>query len=122
MKTTKEEPDKELLKKFNAHQKKVGNEKMLQFIEPGNPGEGFKKSFDAMLSKLTVPEHLKGQLAETDVEPEDTYVKTIRNGKYGLIPSFFKLVNKLIEAERDFAIVFHSFGSDLESAIAEFNA
>ena len=43
-------------------------------------------------------------------------------GKYYLIPSFFKTLIYLKKAKREFAIVFRTFGSELENAIIDFDA
>lgn len=107
-----EEPDKEKLKKFNTEQKKIGTEKMLEFITPGKPGEQFKKDFNEILYRLTISEYLKQ--SNTNKEP-------FNNGRCKIIPSFFKLMEKLKEDKRDFAIVFRSFGLDIQNVISEFN-
>jgi hypothetical protein len=111
------------MRKFNANQKKIGCEKLLCFVSPGNPGERFKKTFDEMLEELSIPEHLKDQLEGVEEKlGELTFKEAFRNGKYKIIPSFFKLISKLQETQRDFTIIFRSFGSDLTNAITEFNS
>lgn len=42
-------------------------------------------------------------------------------GKYHLIPSFFRTLIYLKKAKREFAIVFRTFGQDLQNVIFEFN-
>lgn len=42
-------------------------------------------------------------------------------GKYNLIPSFFRTLIYLKKAKKEFAIVFRSFGDDLNNLIYEFN-
>lgn len=42
-------------------------------------------------------------------------------GKYHLIPSFFRTIIYLKKAKREFAIVFRTFGKDLENVVFEFN-
>lgn len=40
---------------------------------------------------------------------------------FHIIPSFFKALMYLKKAKREFAVVFRTFGSDLENLIWEFN-
>mmetsp|Transcript_37273 Transcript_37273/g.35893 ORF Transcript_37273/g.35893 Transcript_37273/m.35893 type:complete len:85 (-) Transcript_37273:745-999(-) len=42
-------------------------------------------------------------------------------GKYHIIPSFFRTLIYLKKAKREFAVTFRSFGSDVENAIYEFD-
>lgn len=42
-------------------------------------------------------------------------------GKYHLIPSFFRMLIYLKKAKREFAIVFRTFGEDLNNVVFEFN-
>ena len=42
-------------------------------------------------------------------------------GKYHLIPSFFRMLIYLKKAKREFAIVFRSFGGDMDNVVFEFN-
>ena len=42
-------------------------------------------------------------------------------GKYHLIPSFFRTLMYLKKQKREFAVVFRTFGSDSENVIHEFN-
>ena len=42
-------------------------------------------------------------------------------GKYSIIPSFFRMMIQLKKIKREFAIVFRSFSKDLTPVINEFN-
>jgi hypothetical protein len=42
-------------------------------------------------------------------------------GFMSLVPSFFRTLQYLTMAKRDFAVVFRTFGSDLENVVWEFN-
>lgn len=44
------------------------------------------------------------------------------DGKYFLIPGFFRLMSSLKKAKREFAIVLRSFGTELADVIREMNA
>ena len=44
-----------------------------------------------------------------------------RGARFNLIPSFFKTLSFLRKAKREFAIVFRTFGGDLEDVVLEFN-
>lgn len=125
LKTSEEEPNPKLLKEFNFNQKKRGGEKIANFVKPGNPGERFKKVFDEMINKLTLPEEVIKRFDQEELlgnkEQMFSYLNFLKNGKYYLVPSFFKLIEKLKKAKREFVIVFRSFGSDIKNAISEFN-
>ena len=43
------------------------------------------------------------------------------NGFYHIVPSFFKTLIYLKKMKRDFAVVFRTFGSDLDNLIWEYN-
>lgn len=42
-------------------------------------------------------------------------------GKYHLIPSFFRLMMYMKKQKREFAVVFNSFGSQLDNVVYEYN-
>ena len=42
-------------------------------------------------------------------------------GKHFIIPNFFKTLMYLHKLGRDFAVVFRTFGNDIENALWEFN-
>jgi hypothetical protein len=42
-------------------------------------------------------------------------------GKYHLIPSFFRLLIFLKKQKREFSVIFRTYGSDLEKVVWEFN-
>lgn len=44
-----------------------------------------------------------------------------KDGKYHLIPSFFRTLIYLKKAKREFAVVFRSFGADISNTVFEFN-
>ena len=70
---------------------------------------------------------------EEDVDPakvaEQARIKAERKmaaklfdgGKYHLIPSFFRLMMYMKKQKREFAVVFNSFGHDLDNIVYEFN-
>jgi hypothetical protein len=100
-------------------------ERIAQFVMPGSPGAKFKKNFDKMLSRLELPQHIKEQSNISQVTEEakdEDYLTLLKGGRYHIIPSFFALVKELKKANRNFAIVFRSFGTELEAVMTEFNA
>ena len=42
-------------------------------------------------------------------------------GKYHLIPSFYRLLMYMKKQKREFAVVFHTFGDELDNVVYEFN-
>jgi hypothetical protein len=47
--------------------------------------------------------------------------KLFSEGKYHIIPGFFKTLMYLKKQKREFAIIFRTFGVDLENVVYEFN-
>ena len=50
-----------------------------------------------------------------------TKMEMFGEGKYHLIPSFFRLLIFLKKSKREYAITFRSFGEDLNNVVAEWN-
>ena len=48
-------------------------------------------------------------------------VEIFGDGKYHILPSFFKMMINLKKLKREFAIVFRSFDGDMQNIIYEFN-
>mmetsp|Transcript_21134 Transcript_21134/g.26017 ORF Transcript_21134/g.26017 Transcript_21134/m.26017 type:complete len:202 (-) Transcript_21134:998-1603(-) len=80
------------------------------------------------------PEETKGENEEDDdVDPakvaEQARLRAERrmnaklydNGKYFLIPSFWRLLMYMKKQKREFSIVFNSFGDDMNDVVYEFN-
>lgn len=137
---------------FNAEQRKRIEERMENFVKPGNPGVKLKKIHDKMLARLELPKHVKEALGIVDAPPSgdepakesqgeekveegeakseqaanmkdaNDYKSYIQSGRYFLIPSFFSLMRTLKKAKREFAIVLRGFGQNLKVAVNEFNA
>ena len=136
-----EEAENEKRKEYNKQQKIERREKELAFVSTGNPGTRFRKTFDKLLKCLELPKGGKAQLGITEVNPgqptvEETDIKRdlpdaeakenafrhlFNNGKYHLIPSFFKTLIGLRKAKREFSVIFRTFGDELDDVINEFN-
>ena len=60
---------------------------------------------------------------EEDKSNQDYKIKMdlFGEGKYHLIPSFFRTLIYLKKAKREFSILFRTFGEDLSNVIYEFN-
>lgn len=58
---------------------------------------------------------------EKDNEDYRTTMAIFGEGKYHLIPSFFRTLIYLKKAKKEFAIVFRTFGQDLSNTLFEFN-
>lgn len=105
---------------------------ITEFTLPGKPGYKFKSFLDKLNSRLNIPkpiceeynletEEEKGDLVHEDEEERKVIYKLFKGGKMQLIPSFFKLIQELKKNKREFAVVFRSFGSDIENVVEEFN-
>ena len=47
--------------------------------------------------------------------------KLFNQGRYHLIPSFFRLLMYMKKQKREFAVVFNTFGQDMDNVVYEFN-
>jgi len=66
----------------------------------------------------------RDQKEEVDQDLQNEFYKWMdlfSEGKYNIVPGFFKLLVYLKKTKRDFAIVFRTFGHDLPDVIWEFN-
>ena len=55
------------------------------------------------------------------LQEKDFLVDIFEDGKYNLIPTFFKTMLTLKRQKREFAVVFRSFHTDSINIIREFN-
>ncbi|CAG9310386.1 unnamed protein product [Blepharisma stoltei] len=88
-----------------------------------------------MKSCLTIPEDIRRvyhlgidynnnqEIDDRDMSRNDKELvkRLFREGNYFLIPSFFNLIRSLSACQREFSIVFRTFGNDMEEVINEFN-
>ncbi len=72
-----------------------------KFTEAGELGGSLRPYFNLAMKALRVPGEAEAY--------------------YAMLPSFFHLVNHLEEAQRDFALVFRTFGTDIPTVAQEFN-
>ena len=118
-KNPNEIPDNESRLKYNGEIKKKRREFTDKFIDKNSPGEYFHNNVIEILEKLKIPEELKNDINNGKF-PEclkDIY----SNGYFFIFKSFFKSLIKLKEKNRDFSIIFRSFGGDILDLINEFN-
>ena len=47
--------------------------------------------------------------------------KLFNNGRYHLVPSFWRLLMYMKKQKREFAVVFNTFGTELDNVVYEFN-
>lgn len=57
---------------------------------------------------------------EDDAERNEL-IELFKDGKYFILPYFFKLLINLKKNKKDFSIVFRTFGEDLSKVIDEMN-
>ena len=114
--------------------KKIQSQKMElieNFTKAGHPGIRLKAEYDRLIKVLTLPrpvlETLR-KIKDGDQLEDEALDKIYRElesnfseGKYCLIPSFFRMMMSLKKIKREFAIVFRSFKQDLVPVIKEFN-
>ena len=80
------------------------------------------------MSQPNIPEDEDEDLGKTKKPDEEKGNEEIKimmqlfgEGKYHLIPSFFRTLIYLKKAKKEFAIVFRTFGEDLNNVVFEFN-
>lgn len=101
----------ELLEDILKMEKKELQQLKNNFTDPGHPGEAVRETYLELQSALKLPGGV--------VLPEAP--AAVGEGCYFLLPSFLKLILHLEEQERDFRIVFRTFGIDIADVISEFN-
>ena len=65
--------------------------------------------------------NLKEEVKDEYAYNKDPFTEIFKDGKYNILPSFFKMMINLKKLKREFAIVFRSFDSELQNIIYEFN-
>jgi hypothetical protein len=81
-----------------------------KFVDPGCPGEAVRSAYLELQSKLMLP---SGVSLPTSA--------SVGEGRHFVLPSFFKLVQRLEEEGRNFRIIFRTFGIDILDVIGEYN-
>lgn len=90
------------------------NFQLLEFIS--NEGKVFKKTYDKLNQKMTLPAHSKSKSNISDRLKEK-----YDNRRYNAIPGFFKTLKHLKDQNREFSVVFRTHGRELPIMIEEFN-
>jgi len=91
------------------------------------PQEVLKGEIGEILRFEEPPEESHNEDGDQDdtkkrLTPEQKIIRQVyAEGKYFIMPSFFKTLMYLQKLGRDFAVVFRTFGHDLENVIWEFN-
>ncbi|OMJ90965.1 hypothetical protein SteCoe_6530 [Stentor coeruleus] len=127
-----EEPDETKRQLYNNEQRTVYLKIISEFTQPGKPGYKFKSLFDKMIRLLSlpkpiceeynlVPEDEKKEEIGDDEDEKELIKRIFASGKMMLIPSFFRLIQELKKNKREFAIIFRTFGEELDKVIDEFN-
>jgi len=138
-KTSEEESDEEKRIAFNKAQKEKRRELMQNFIKAGGPGIKLKADFEKLNRDINLPKaaieelgikptNQKGESVDLEDEAKDDYAfnkdpftEIFKDGKYNILPSFFKMMINLKKLKREFAVVFRSYDTELQNIIYEFN-
>jgi len=137
-----EEANEEARIAFNKTQKEKRRQEMQSFIKPSGPGIKLKADFDKLNRDINLPKAAIEELGvkagnqredgnnsmnmDDDSKNEyaynkDPFTEIFKDGKYNILPSFFKMMINLKKMKREFAIVFRSFDTELQNIIYEFN-
>ena len=107
--------DKSAGKALNKALKKEKQALKSHFVDEGAPGRGVLNFYRVMRRAYQLPSREAKQAFEAAF-PE------LEGECYFILPSFFKLVNKLRSEGRSFSIVFRTFGHDVHKVTDEFAA
>ena len=118
-KNENEIPDKEKRLKYNAEIKQKRRQFTDKFIDKNSPGEFFHNNIIQILENLKIPEELKNDI--NNGKYPECFKEIYSNGYFFIFKSFFKSIIKLKEKNRNFSIIFRSFGGDVLDLINEFN-
>ena len=113
-------PNKDERMKYNQEMKNQRARLVDQFVEIGHPGEELRDHFYSILEKLKIPDDVIDKI--NNGETLDFFADLYRNGYFFVFLSLFITMIKLQQENRDFAIVFRSFGYDTNDVLKEFNA
>ena len=115
-KSETELPNKDERTKYNLEIKKKKIEFTDNFCSKGAPGEKMNEHYEKILEELRVPKDVLDSLKEGS-----SFKKLYEKGYYFIFLSLFITMIRLTRDERDFAIVFRSFGTDTDDVLVEFN-
>lgn len=101
----------ELLEEVLKMEKKQLQALKNKFTESGQPGESIRATYEELQAKLQLPAGVKLPTAPASVGEGENF----------LVPSFLNLVLHLHKEQRDFRIVFRTFGIDIMDVIKEYN-
>lgn len=122
-----------------------------KFTQPGNAGAKFKNQYEKLVKSLSLPKGAKEELGiagdegmgpltvdpapkEEDSDNEEAIAarankayekemthRIFNEGRYHIIPSFFRTLMYLKKQKKEFAVVFRTFGVDLDNVVYELN-
>ena len=121
---------------INEKNKRIKEDRILSFAEKGAPGGKFRSTRERMLKALNLPKGAKEELnyppsvidkvhkneplwddneldenGEPKVNEEQKYLLSMfAEGKYHLIPAFFRVLIFLKKQKREFGLLFRTFG------------
>ncbi|KAL4491286.1 hypothetical protein ABPG72_021672 [Tetrahymena utriculariae] len=148
--TTEQEPSQEKRDEENKQINLKRQLHYNTFCRSSSPGMKLKPEYDRILKNISIPanvqEDIKQQIEKiaqqqgkqlfdanqntqrifkSDQEcvypTPSKYLQFFQDGKYQILPGFYRMIIQLLRLKRDFSIVFHSFADNLYDIIAEFN-
>eukprot|EP00742_Colponemidia_sp_Colp-10_P007748 GILJ01008353.1.p1 GENE.GILJ01008353.1~~GILJ01008353.1.p1 ORF type:complete len:539 (+),score=66.74 GILJ01008353.1:192-1619(+) len=139
-----EEPVEETRVAINRERKASKSALTTTFTQRGHPGESLKSYYKKIMSAMEVPKAVHKAIAAYLDKPEGSAVRSspalsnngeenslsteeeklaelLKTNRYFIVPSFFQLVTHLTNQKRNFAVLFRTFGTDLDNVTTEFN-
>ena len=120
-KTQMEIPDRIARARANEQLKYKRRQYSDIFINKGQPGYAFKSKYESILSKLKLPQEYLLNEYNTQKKANPQLHALYGDGFRFLFFSLFNTMIKLTEQQKQFVIIFRTFGDDVDKVVYEFN-
>lgn len=121
-KTEAEIPDRDERYKKNQELKKIRETEFLTFLDKGQPGEELHQAFLDILKKIKIPKNIMEEINNKNSSFPSFYKDLYMNGNIFIFPSFFRVMVELEKKNRNFVLIFRTFGYDFDDVIKEYNS
>lgn len=122
LKTEKELPDNEERYKKNNEIKRYKENLFLEFLDKDKPGEKLNNIYQDIIKKLKISDNIMKKINQNNSKYSPFYKELYKNGYIFIFPSLFRLMIELRNDNREFTIIFRTFGHDFYNVIKEYNS
>ena len=121
-KKEEEIPDKDIRYEKNKEIKKMREKVYLKFIEKGQPGEKLHDKYIEILNKVKIPKNIMEEINKENSKYPSFYKDIFFNDYIFIFHSLFRSMLELKNKNRQFVLIFRTFGSDFNNVIKEYNS